>query len=271
MLYLIPTPIGNLADFTYRAVEAVRSCDYLLCEDTRHSAVLLRHYELHKPLKSFHEHNEEKRQEEVIDDLKQGLTIGLLSDAGTPCIADPGFTLVQRCRRENLTVTPLPGACSPIVALIGSGLPTDQFQFAGFLPRKSGVLKERIHALLDYPGTTICFETAPRLATTLRLLGELAPTRQLTVARELTKKFEEFISGSAGLLLTHFENHPPKGEVVLLWEGCREMGTPPDPLPPAQQVALLQERFHLSATEAIKAVAALNKLPKNQLYRDLKT
>lgn len=215
-LYLISTPIGNLGDFSFRAVETVRSLDYLLCEDTRRTRILLNHYELKVSLKSFHAHSEGGKLPKVVEDIQSGMEVGLVSDAGTPGISDPGSRLVAACRAGGIEVISVPGACAAISALSASGLDTARFQFFGFLPRKKGKLTRTFEEILAYPGTTICYESPFRLAASLRVLAELEPERRCVVARELTKKFEEFIEGSAAELLEHFSKKPPKGEIVLM-------------------------------------------------------
>jgi 16S rRNA (cytidine1402-2'-O)-methyltransferase len=220
MLYLIATPIGNLKDVTLRALETLASCDYLLCEDTRHSRVLLNHYNIKVPLKSFHLFNESSKEQSVIDDLKIGKAIGLLSDAGSPGISDPGERLVRRCRLEGLEVTPIPGPCAAIAALSTSGLSSIRFQFFGFLPRKKGKLKRALEGMLAYEGTSICYESPFRLLSTLKMLTTLDPARTCAVAREMTKKFETHIQGSSQKLFTHFSASKPKGEVVIMIAGA---------------------------------------------------
>ncbi len=216
-LFLIATPIGNLADITIRALKTIEACDYLLCEDTRHSRNLLSHYELKKPLKSYHKFCEARREAEILADLDADKNIGLLSDAGTPLIADPGLRLVRKCRELNVPIVSIPGPCAPIVALTGSGLNTERFQFINFLPRKKGKLTKTLDEALHYPGTTICFESPHRILKTLSILQELSPERHLVIARELTKKFEEYVSGTAQELLKRWESSPPRGEFVLLF------------------------------------------------------
>ncbi len=216
MLYLVATPIGNLADITYRAVETLKGCDIILCEDTRHSRILLRHYAIDKPLKSFHMFNEKSREDGLIQELKEGKTIALISDAGTPGISDPGERLVRRCVACGIRVEALPGPCSLILGVILSGFPVEPFQFCGFLPRRSGGLKTALTHYLAYEGTTVCFETANRLLKTLPVLHILDPERPIAVARELTKKFEDVQRGSAQNLIDYFTKRPPKGEVVLV-------------------------------------------------------
>ncbi len=218
MLFLISTPIGNLADFSFRAISTIESCDYLLCEDTRRSHILLNHYNLKKPLKSFHLFNERNRTEEVIADLKGGMTIGLLSDAGTPCISDPGFQLVHLCRELDLDVVPIPGACALIAALAASGLDATCFQFIGFLPKKKGK-RTALEEALAYPGTTVCYESPFRMKATLQQLAALDPERKIVIGREITKKFEQFYRGTPSSLLPLWEKEPPKGEFVLMISG----------------------------------------------------
>lgn len=216
MLYLIATPIGNLGDFSYRALETIRSLDYLLCEDTRRTRILLNHYDLKVQLKSFHAHNEKKATDRIVEDLLNEKRIGLVSDAGTPGISDPGSRLVRACKDEDVKVTVIPGACAAVVALAGSGLDTGRFQFFGFLPRKRGKLIRLFEEILAYPGTSICYESPYRLVPSLKILVELDPERKCVVGRELTKKFEEYKEGTAQELFEYFSKTPPKGEIVLM-------------------------------------------------------
>lgn len=216
MLYLIATPIGNLADITLRALEVLRACDYILCEDTRCSVKLLSHYEIRKPLRSYHKFNEKSRCDEIIADLKAGKTIALMSDAGTPSISDPGEILVKRCHEEKIPVSGTPGACAAIMALTLSGFSTRQFQLVGFLPRKKGELTRTFQALLEFEGTSICYESPYRLVKALQLLASLGCVRKIAVVREMTKLYEECLQGSASELAEHFTKKPPKGEIVLL-------------------------------------------------------
>ncbi len=266
MLYLIATPIGNLADITFRALDALRECDLILCEDTRVSIKLLNHYEIRKPLVSFHQFSESAKEDGIIDQLKQGIKISLISDAGTPGISDPGQRLVKRCREEGVNVTPLPGPCAAIAAISASGLPTDRFQFAGFLPRKEGALKETLIEVLLYPGTTICYESAQRLTDVLETLIELAPTRTIAVSRELTKMFEEWKSGTAHTLYTYYQEHSPRGEIVLMI-APEEKKSAWETLTPEEHVAWLMADFKLSQKEAVKMAAEMRGVPKRDIYR----
>jgi 16S rRNA (cytidine1402-2'-O)-methyltransferase len=216
MLYLVATPIGNLGDITYRAVEILKSCDYILCEDTRHSLRLLQHYSIQKHMISYHMFNEASREKRIIEDIQAGKLIALISDAGTPGIADPGMRLVKKCREENIKVESIPGPCAAIAAVTCSGMSTERFQFWGFLPRTSGRLKTQLEEILTYSGTTICYETPHRLLKVLEVLKQIAPERKITVTRELTKKFEEVISGTPEELLLVWKDRAVKGEIVLL-------------------------------------------------------
>jgi 16S rRNA (cytidine1402-2'-O)-methyltransferase len=224
MLYLVATPIGNLEDITIRALNTLRSCDYVLCEDTRHSGRLLKHFEISKPLKSFHKFNEAKREEMLISDLKSGLNVALISDAGTPCLSDPGCRLVARCVAEGIKIVPIPGACAAIAGLIGSGFDTDSFHFYGFLPKKSGQLTTKLKQILENKTTAICYESPHRILKVLKILVELDPDCPIVIARELTKKFEEFLRGTAQSLLISCTARPPKGELVVLFGTAQDRG-----------------------------------------------
>ncbi len=191
-------------------------CDYILCEDTRHSLRLLNHYLIQKNLVSYHKFNEASREQKIVDDINSGKTIALITDAGTPGISDPGMRLVARCRSENLKVEAIPGPCAAVLAITCSGFSTERFQFWGFLPKTSGRLQKQLEEILLYPGTTICYETPHRLLKVLAVLHLLAPERQIAVGRELTKKFEEMVSGTPNELISHWKTRTLKGEIVLL-------------------------------------------------------
>ncbi len=264
MLYFIATPIGNLEDISKRALETLQASDQILCEDTRHSRILLQRHGIDKPLLSFHQFNERERESRILAELKEGKTLSVLTDAGTPLISDPGLPLVQACIREGISFTALPGPCSPILALALSGFETDRFQFIGFLPREKGPLKKCLLPLFFYQGTSIAFESPERLLATLAMIESLAPHRELAVARELTKKFEECKRGTVSDLLSHFRTHAPRGEIVLLLR----QGPPPETeLGVVEMVELLQELHGLSTKEAIQAAAKLKDLPKSEVYR----
>jgi 16S rRNA (cytidine1402-2'-O)-methyltransferase len=222
MLYVIATPIGNLGDITLRALEILRDVDVIAAEDTRHSGILLKRYEIAKPLLSFHEHNEAMRTAHLVERIERGDNIALISDAGTPGISDPGMRLVRECIKRDLPYTVVPGASSILTALVGSGFNVDTFFFGGFLPNKSGGRERELLAAAERPVTSIFFESPHRLLKTLRAATGVLHDRRLCVARELTKKFEEFRSGTAGELLVHYQTRAPKGEIVLVIAGSRD-------------------------------------------------
>lgn len=270
MLYLVATPIGNLSDMTFRSIEILKSVDYILCEDTRHSLSLLRHYAIHKPLKSYHKFSSANREQEIVEDLCGGKNIALISDAGTPGISDPGAQLVKACIEKGIIVSSIPGACAVITALSCSGLDTDRFQFCGFLPRKAGELRHLLNEMLLYPGTSICYESPLRLDHTLKCLQELSPERQFAICRELTKKHEEIHRGSAQELLEQWKEGRFRGEIVLLIPG----------IPPLKEeqwknysinehVEELQKSYGLSKKEAIKMAAEMRGIPKRQVYNQI--
>ena len=216
MLYLIATPIGNLGDMTLRALEALKSVDLIAAEDTRHSGILLKHFDIAKPLVSLHEHNEAMRTAQLIERLMAGESVALITDAGMPGISDPGGRIIRECLKRNLPFTILPGPSSVLTALVGSGFSTEKFFYGGFLPPKSGGRERELRAAAERAETTVLFETPHRLMKALAAAREIMPDRALCVARELTKKFEEFRIGTAAELLAHYEAHPPKGEIVLV-------------------------------------------------------
>ena len=215
-LYLVPSPIGNLGDITYRAVSTLAAADAILCEDTRTSSILLRHYSISKPLIPFHLHNEHKALAGITARLEEGQTLALLTDAGTPGISDPGFLLVRECVRQDIAVECLPGATAFVPALVQSGLPADSFVFEGFLPQKKG-RQTAMKGLAAESRTVILYESPHRLARCLRELAEhCGEDRQAAVCRELTKMFEETRRGSLAELALHYEATPPKGEIVIV-------------------------------------------------------
>ena len=218
-LYIVATPIGNLGDITYRAVEVLHQVDAILAEDTRQTKKLLDHYQIDKKLIPFHQHNEHKNLHIVIEKLKAGETFAVCSDAGMPGISDPGFLLIREAINEGIEVVTLPGAVAAIVALVSSGLPCDTFVYEGFLPHKKGK-QTKILGLLEEKRTTIFYESPHRIVKTLSLIKELlGEDRIVAVGRELTKKFEENLKGSVSEILEHFTKNEPKGEFVLLVAG----------------------------------------------------
>lgn len=215
-LYLVATPIGNLEDITLRALRILRECDAVAAEDTRHSGQLLKHFEIAKPLLSYFQFNEAKRSEEIIERLKKGEKIALVTDAGSPGISDPGERVVRAAISAGLRVEPAPGACALVAALTASGLPTEEFHFAGFLPHKSGQRKNKLESLKSVPGVLIFYESPFRIAKLLGELIEVFPARDVVLGREITKKFEEFLRGKPVELLEIAGQRRLKGEFVVL-------------------------------------------------------
>lgn len=220
MLIIIPTPIGNLDDITLRAIKALEEVDYILAEDTRQSVKLLKHLGISKKLVAYHKFNEHKATERIVNELKSGVKIGLVSDAGTPSISDPGFLLVRDCVQQGVKVECLPGATAFVPALVNSGLPSDRFVFEGFLPPKKGRQK-RLIFLAEDPRTVIFYESPHRLVKSLTQMTEFfGEDRQASVSRELTKMFEENIQGTLKELAVHYSEQPPKGEIVIVVAGA---------------------------------------------------
>lgn len=222
MLTLVPTPIGNLGDITLRALEALKAADIIACEDTRHSLNLLRHFSIEKPLVSYHEHNEARRTAELIEQLAAGRKVALVTDAGMPGISDPGHRLLRACQQRGVPYTVLPGASALLTGLIGSGFEAGEFFYGGFLPVKSGGRERDLRTAAERTMTSVFFESPHRLVKTLAAAIPLFGARQICVARELTKTFEEFRRGTAAELLAHFTERPPKGEIVLILSGTDE-------------------------------------------------
>lgn len=216
MLYVVGTPIGNLGDITVRALEVLRSVDLIAAEDTRHSGNLLRHFEIRKPLVSYHEHNEARRTAELSERLAVGENIALITDAGMPGLSDPGARLIRACIERNLPYAIIPGVSAILTGLVGSGFPLEQFCYRGFLPVKSGGRERELRDAAERKETSVFFESPHRINKTLAACAAIMPERPLCVARELTKKFEEFRRGTAAELLAHYEAHPARGEITLL-------------------------------------------------------
>ena len=218
-LYIVPTPIGNLEDITYRAVRLLNEVDLILAEDTRTSGKLLKHLEVTTPMKSYHMHNEHKTVEGLVDRLKAGEVMALISDAGTPAISDPGFLLTRACIEADVAIECLPGATAFVPALVNSGLPNEKFVFEGFLPVKKG-RQTRLKLLADETRTMVFYESPHKLVKTLGDFGTyFGSDRRLSVSRELTKMYEETLRGTVNELLAHFNTKAPKGEIVIIVEG----------------------------------------------------
>lgn len=221
-LYLVPTPIGNLEDMTYRGVRILKEVDFILAEDTRKSGKLLKHFDVSTPMISHHQHNEHKVVDSIVQRIKNGETAALITDAGTPAISDPGFLITRECIKQNVEVDCLPGATAFVPALVNSGLPNDKFIFEGFLPPKKG-RKKRLQFLAEETRTMILYESPYKLIKTLKnLLEYLGEERKASVSREITKLHEETVRGSLKEVLNHFETHKPKGEIVLVVAGFND-------------------------------------------------
>lgn len=266
-LFIVATPIGNLEDITLRALRVLAEVDLIAAEDTRHSQRLLQHYDISTRLTSLHDHNESHRAKQLIEKLKLGENIALISDAGTPLISDPGYGFVSQCREAEVNVVPLPGPCAAITALCAAGLATDRFKFEGFLPVKAVAKQQALQRLLTETSTTIFYESPRRVADTVRLVvTELGEERQLVVAKELTKTFETFYSGSALACLTWLEadaNHQ-RGEFVLMIAGQKQDQTDVS----AEALNLLKLLMkELPLKKAAALTAEQYGLKKNNLYQ----
>lgn len=266
-LYIVPTPIGNLADITHRALTILAQVDLIAAEDTRHSLKLLQHYDIQTRLISLHDHNESQRAGELISRLQQGLNIALISDAGTPLISDPGYSLVTQCRAAHIDVIPLPGACAVTTALCAAGLPTDRFRFEGFLPVKMQAKHQVLAGLLLEPVTSIFYESPRRIAQTVKdIIEVLGGDRELVLAKELTKTFETFFSGTAENCLAWLlaDTNHQRGEFVLLVSGNKKSQTDVPPEAMSLLVLLMKE---LPLKKAAAITAEHFSLKKNTLYQ----
>ena len=214
-LYIVATPIGNLGDITLRSVDILRRCDLIACEDTRVTGKLLKHLELSKPMRRYDDHSDMERRDHLVAEARDKAVV-LVSDAGTPLISDPGYRLVRAARKAGVEITSLPGPCAVVTALTLSGLPNDQFTFAGFLPSKDKARGDVLAGLAEVGGTLIFYETGPRLVKSLKAIAQYMPDRMVSVARELTKLHEECRTGTVNTLIEHYTATPPKGEIVLL-------------------------------------------------------
>ncbi|BAM46170.1 16S rRNA (cytidine(1402)-2'-O)-methyltransferase [Amphibacillus xylanus] len=270
-LYVVPTPIGNLEDLTIRSLNILKTVDLIGAEDTRNTRKLLSHYEIHCPLTSYHEHSEQSKLDYLVSELKNGKQVAIVSDAGMPGISDPGTVLIQRAIEEDINVVVLPGANAALCALVGSGLPTDQFYFYGFLPRKNKERKQAWDELLMQKSTIILYESPYRLVDTLKELKEHLGNRRMAVARELTKKFEEYIRGSVDEVLEWAKTGIIKGEFCLVVEGSDGIVLNDTEwwkeLTINEHVDHYIESEQLMSKEAIKKVAKDRGLQKRDIYQ----
>jgi 16S rRNA (cytidine1402-2'-O)-methyltransferase len=265
-LYLVATPIGNLGDITLRALETLAAADILACEDTRVTRVLLERYGIRQRPVAYHEHNAQEAGPKLVAALQEGRSVALVSDAGTPLVSDPGFRLVEQARAAGIRVVPIPGPSAVLAALTASGLPSDAFLFAGFLPVKDGQRKTRLSALAGVPATLIFFESPRRLADTLAAMAEVFGDRPAAIGRELTKTFEEMRTGTLAALAAHYSQAPtPKGEIVV----CVGMAGETQAAPEDIDRLLTSLAAEMPASKAAAEAAKMSGQPKQALYRRL--
>ena len=267
---MVATPIGNLEDITYRAVRVLKQADLIACEDTRHTAKLLQHYGIDKPTVSYHEHNEAARAEELVAKLKQGLSVAQVSDAGMPGISDPGYRVIKLAIERGISVVPVPGPSALIAALAASGLPTDSFEFHGFLPAKSGQRRSLLESLADSQNTVVVYEAPHRIVETMQDIVELlGAERPVVLARELTKMHEEFVRGTATEVLARVQAHEPKGEITLLIGKGAEGTRGQLKKDAATRLEEIMREKQLDESSALKVMAKEQGVSKSEAYREL--
>jgi 16S rRNA (cytidine1402-2'-O)-methyltransferase len=267
-LYLVSTPIGNLEDITLRALRVLKEVDLIACEDTRHTRKLLDHFGIRKPTISYHEHNELARAEELAERLARGESVALVTDAGTPGISDPAYRIVTAAIERGVTVMPIPGATAMIAGLVASGLPTDAFLFAGFLPQKKSARRTRLEELKAERATLICYEAPHRIRETLADALDILGDRDAAIARELTKLHEQFLRGPLSDLLARFEANAPRGEMTLVIAGNRDDNFPQaGTVSIGEQVERLMAGEGLSRNDALKRAARSRGLAKREAYQ----
>ena len=265
-LYIVATPIGNLEDITYRAVRILKEVDLVAAEDTRHSLKLLNHFNISKPLTSYFDHNQQFKGERILNALRQGKSVALISDAGTPCISDPGYNLVRDAVAEGIAVIPVPGACAAIAALSGSGLPSDSFTFAGFPPARQGKRRAFLSGLAGLPGTLVLYEAPHRLEETLQDIRDTLGERQVVVARELSKIYEEFLRGPITEVIAAAAGGKARGEIVVLiapGEAPREEAEALDTL-----LGRLMDQEGLSVKDAARKAAEITGVSRSEAYTE---
>lgn len=272
-LYICPTPIGNLEDITLRVLRVLKEVDAIAAEDTRHSIKLLRHFDIQKPLISYHEHNEQTKSEYLIDRLLNGDSIALVSDAGMPGISDPGEILIKRCIEGGIDIEVLPGATAGILALVASGLDTRRFSFEGFLDRGKKGRRQRLEEIELEDRSLIFYEAPHRIHATLKDMLEILGNRKAAVGRELTKKHEEFIRGNLEEIYEQLEENPPKGEMVLICEGISQDRLLARKEKAFEDISIKQHIISfmesgISKKDAVKEVAKTRNIPKSQVYKE---
>jgi 16S rRNA (cytidine1402-2'-O)-methyltransferase len=269
-LYVVATPIGNLEDISYRAVRILKEADLIACEDTRHTAKLLHHYGIDKPTVSYHEHNEVARAEELVAKMEQGLKVAQVSDAGMPGISDPGYRVIKLAIECGVPVVPIPGASALVAALAASGLPTDSFQFLGFLPARSGERRTLLESVRHAQQTTVVYEAPHRIAETMNDIVELlGAERPVVLARELTKVHEEFIRGSAAEVLQRVQQHELKGEMTLLIGKAKSQAESSKKRDVASRLQEIMREQKIEENAALKVLAKERGISKSEAYREL--
>jgi 16S rRNA (cytidine1402-2'-O)-methyltransferase len=270
-LFIVATPIGNLEDVSFRAIRILKEADLIACEDTRYTAKLLTHYGIETPKISYHEFNEESRTLQLIQMLREGKNIALVSDSGTPLISDPGYRLVSSCREEGIQAIPIPGPSAALAALVGSGLPSDSFFFAGFLPARSSMRRRRLEQLSTVPATLIFYESPHRILSCLEDMTAILGPRKASIGREITKMHEEFLSGSLPELLDILQQRPKiQGEFVLVIERGEVFAEPVDfPASIKQHLEEVMNKTGLSRNDALKSVARQRGVNRKQAYNEL--
>ncbi len=267
-LYLVSTPIGNLEDITLRAISVMKSVDLIACEDTRHTRRLLDHFGINKPTVSYHEHNEQARAEELVQQMVGGKSIAIVTDAGTPGISDPAYRIVTAAIENGIKVVPVPGAVALIAGLTASGLPTDSFLFAGFLPNKKMARQARLEELKSERATLVFYEAPHRIRETLADALEILGDRQASLARELTKLHEQFIRDKLSEIIAHFDSHEPRGEMTLVIAGNgKDNLTAVETGSINEQIQRLMNDLNLSRNEALKLAAKSRGLSKREAYQ----
>lgn len=264
-LYIVATPIGNLEDMTVRAVRILREVDLIAAEDTRHTRKLLTHFGISRPLTSYFDHNKTVKGAVILEKLKNGISVALVSDAGTPCISDPGYQLVRDAVAAGVTVVPVPGACAAVAALSVSGLPTDSFVFEGFLPNRGGKRREKLTSLNEERRLLVLYEAPTRLMATLTDIAEILGDRDVVVAREITKLYEELLRGKISTVIDALQGRQLKGEIVLLVSPSAE----PLPVRVESVTALLQNYLFsdgLTLKDAVRRVVTETGVPKGKVY-----
>lgn len=265
-LYLVATPIGNLEDITLRAIRILKEVDIIVAEDTRQTLKLLNHLEISKPMISFHRHSTEERKKEIIDMLKEGKNIGLVSDAGTPVISDPGEEIVKKALEENIEIIPIPGACALIAALIATGIDAKEFCFLGFLPLNKKTRKEKLNEIKVSKITTILYEAPHKIIQTLNDLKEITKNRKIVLAREITKIHEEYIFGTAEELMQEMNN--PKGEFVIVIDKSIEGANNLFDSMELKEHYEYYEKLGFDKKEIIKKIAKDRKVKKDEIYKE---